>query len=536
MLDTAHLKYLSIHLDEKGQKVIASFVHVGDKNAITLDDFKQAINTAGFGGYSLNESAMGTATTKYNSGEAFEIAVGEALDGTFSIRIDNDLMAAYLTCTLPLGGAPVQLEIILQEAGRKGITVQLDAESIKNALKEGGDNVLIASGKAPVHGVDGKIESLIPNMSNRSPQLDSHNIANFRELGEIITVKPGDALMRRTPPTSGEPGITVTGKVIPANPGKDVVFGTSRNGVIIDPKDPNLLIAAINGLPVQKKGEVSVEPTYTVKNVDLHTGNITFDGMVHVTEDVYVGMSIKATGDIHVDGIVEGAILDAGGDIIVKGGIIGEPEQGDHMRFAITCSGTCTARFVQNAYITAGQGIFIHESAIQSRLTAGHQIIVGDKGSRKGIIIGGVICAPMLVKAQTIGSNANIKTVIIAGANELLHDRLKAAIKTREDVGKKLSDIINLLKLASLSPGRIPVASVKAAEITRDTLNSEIEILRENDLDLQAEISLANGAQIIAEKQIFGGVEIRFGIKRQNISSAREGGIFRLNEGEIVFN
>jgi len=112
---------------------------------------------------------------------------------------------------------------------------------------------------------------------------------------------------------------------------------------------------------------------------------------------------------------------------------------------AIECDGSCTARFVQNAHISAGNGIFIHDVAMLSELTAAHQIIVGDKGSRKGEIIGGITRATMLVKAQNIGSSAYVKTVVIAGADKLLHERQNSTIKAA-----KLQNI-NLPTLPSCS-------------------------------------------------------------------------------------
>ncbi len=536
----AHLKYLSIHLDEKGQKVIASFKPEESTEAVTLDAFMQAIHAAGFGGYSIHQPSVEDATAKYNSGVAFEIIVGEARDGKFSIRIDANLVAAYLSCALPQGGAPVQIQSVLQEAQNKGITVALDLKAIERALREGGENVLIASGKPPVPGVDGKFESLVPSMKERSPHLDEHGLADFRDLGEVVAVRPGDALMRLIPPTDGEPGETVAGKIIPVKPGKKIAFATKLDGAALDPNNPNMLIAAIAGCPVVLKDGVSVEPIYTVKNVDLHTGNIFFDGTIHVSGDIKADMSIKATGDIHVDGTVESAMLEAGGDVVVKGGIIGSSElhagSNEEFHAAIKCTGSCTARFVQNAHISAENGIFIHDIAMLSELTAGHQIIVGDKGSRKGDIIGGTARATMLVKAQNIGSPAYLKTVVHVGATPLMHEQHNIVTKALEASEHKLADINKLLELARLHPDRLPPETVKTAEATRDALSAEIETLRENEMELRKEIDIANKAQVVVEKHVFGGSEICIGLKHYKTADDREGGVFHLNEeGELVF-
>lgn len=541
MPDDAHLKYLTIHLDDTGRKVIAAFSPQEKTGAITPDAFIQAIRAAGLGSYNIHQQALDSATTKYNSGTAFEITVGEALDGQFSIRIDAHYMAAYLSCTLPRGGAQVSMKDVLQEAEHKGIAVPLDQKAIEYALCEGGEDVLIATGKPPVPGRDGKFELLIPSGKKRSPHLDERGLANFRDLGEIVTVRADDALMRRILPTSGEPGQTVTGKSIPVKPGKSVTFAPHLDGAYVDPKDPNLLRATIAGCPVIAKDSVAVEPVFTVKNVDLHTGNVSYDGTVHVSGDVTTDMSIKATGDIHVEGTVENALLEAGGDIVIKGGIIGGSEahaqSGKQFNAMISCKGSCTARFVQHAHVTAGNGIFIHDLAMLSDLTAEHQIIVGDQGSRKGDIIGGTSRAAMLIKAKNIGSSASVKTLLIVGANKQLHDRHGMVKKDIAAAEQKLVNLIKLLELAQQSPGRIPPESKKMAEATRDSLNAQIEMLREEEMALQKEIDLASKAQVIVEKHVFAGAEISIGIQHRRMTEDKEGGTFQLNEeGELILS
>ena len=536
MPENAHLQYLSLHLDKAGKKVIAAFAPEGATDTITVDALKSAVAAAGFGGYKLDERALQDATAKYAAGKAFEIAVGEAVDGKVDIRIDAARLNAYLSCTPARGGAPLTLERVLDEVIRKEITADLDLEAVENALKGGGDNVLIASGKAPVGGMDGKFENLIPSAKKRSPHLDEHGLADFRELGEVLVVHSGDTLMRRIPATAGEPGLTLSGKPIPAKPGKNVAFSTKLNGAAFDPADENLLIAATDGCPVLLKDGVSVEPIYTVEDVDLHTGNIDFPGTVNVTGGVHAGMTVKASGDIHVNDTVEGAILIAGGDIVVKGGIVGVAARAGEKAhlFTVMCKGSCNANFAQNARISAGNGIFIRDSAMQSELTAGHQIIIGDKGGRQGHLIGGIARAMMLVKAQVIGSPARAKTIVIAGADQELHDRLAAIAAARDVAITKLMNVVKLLELAHSQPGRLPADTVKAAETTRDSINAEmIELSREEE-ELNRELAISADAQVVAEKEFLEGVEVQFGARRHQIVADREGGIFQLKEGELV--
>ncbi|HZW25985.1 MAG TPA: FapA family protein [Gallionella sp.] len=528
------LRYLTLRLDEAEKKVVAAFAPEGAVEPVTLDDLKQAIDAAGFGGYFQDELALANALSKYNSGIAFEIVVARAVDGKFSITFSDDQLSAYLSCQPPAGGEPVRAEEVIEEAKRKGITVELDMAAIERSLPSC-EKVLIASGKMPEHGLDGRIENLIPFIGNRSPHVDKDGLADFRELGDVPTVAAGDALVRHIPPTPGVPGMTLSGKTIPARQGKDIAFAARLDGVAPSPDDPNVLVATINGFPVQKKNEVHVEPIYTVQDVDLHTGNISFDGTIHVTGDVHTGMKIESTGDIHVDGTVEGAVLDAVGDISVKGGILGLSEDNTQHYSMIKCGGSCTTRFAQNAHISAGAGIFIHDYAMQSELRAGHQILVGDQGSRRGDLIGGVAHAAMLVKAHVIGAESFVRTVVVAGADQQLHESMKIVREHREAAEHKLADLIKLLELARQHPGRLPPAMIETAEATREATLQEIEALGEDEKELQAEIDLTADAQVVAEKKIYPGADVRFGLIHNHIDMERQGGVFQMKEGELVF-
>jgi uncharacterized protein (DUF342 family) len=463
-------------------------------------------------------------------------------DGKFSLRPTTDLSAIYLSYTLPTGGgAQVLPEKVIGAAKSHGVVVELDLEAINMTLREGGTNVRVGYGRAPVQGIDGRIEILVNNIKKRSPHLDEQGLADFRDLGEIVTVKPGDPLMRIMEPTPGELGLTVTGKEIPVKPGKTVSFPAGLEGVMVDPADPHLLVAAISGCPIVAKNGVMVEAIYRVENVDMHTGNITYDGSVHVAGDVHSGMTVKATGDIEVGGTVENAILEAGGDVTVKGGVMGSDEDqdatGKKIHATIKCGGSCTVKFAQNAHIFAGNGIFVNETSIQSKLTAAHQVIVGDKGSRKGDLIGGVARAAMLVKAHNIGSDEYPTTIVIAGNNKDLHERLRECNKKKEIAHGKFADVLLLLNSAKKNPEKFTAEALAEAEAARVTLLAEIAEHTEDALQIKKEIDLAKESQVVASNKIFAGVEIRIGQKHFEAKQDREGGVFKLGDmGELVFN
>ena len=537
MSEDSHLKYLSIRLGEDGRAVMACFSPEGDVEETTLSNFRKAIEIAGFGECDLDEDALLEATGNYNDRTPFELAIGAASDGEFFIKIDDDQLSAYLTCFNPRGGIAVTLESILEEAKNKEITVDLDMEAIKRAIAEEGDSVLIASGKPAEDGLDSRFESLLPEMKERVPQVDEEGIANFRDLGEILVVYTGDSLMRRYPAGDGEPGFTISGAPIPAKKGMSLEFTAGLEGAEIDSNDLDLLIAKIDGCPYLIPNGVKVEPVYTVKNVDLHSGNIDFLGTVIVTGEVQSGMTIKADGDIHIKGSTEGAILIAKGDIVVTGGLIGhseKPETELKIDPITEAGGSVNANFTQNAVINAGQGIFIRDYTMMCKLNAAVQIVVGD-GSRRGHIIGGVSTAGLLIKAKTIGSPSRSRTVVIARTSDTLYARMAKLSENRDDLKVRRFKVRKLIDLAVNKPDRVSASALESANSTLASLDDEEQQLNLDEVQLKKEVAASRGAMIKAEVNFLEGVEVRVGTKRATTTKDRSGGTYRLKDDELIF-
>lgn len=69
---------------------------------------------------------------------------------------------------------------------------------------------------------------------------------------------------------------------------------------------------------------LAIESVYEIKeDVSLKTGNIDFNGTVIIRGDVPTGFSIKASGDILIDGLVEAAHIEAKGSVTIVKGIVG---------------------------------------------------------------------------------------------------------------------------------------------------------------------------------------------------------------------
>lgn len=521
---------LSLQLDATGRVLLASLVPQPEVAAIDAAWLEERIAEAGAGRFRRDAAACELLLQQYAGGAAVAgLALATAVDAALAVRIAPDALLATLDITPAQGGTPISKEAVLAELGAKGITEGIALDAINQAIADGAaQDVEIARGRAPVAGEDGRLKCLLPAARDRRPQLDASGHIDYRDLGEIQVVRAGEALMRRHPPTPGTPGITVRGAAIPPRAGKDIAFAPGLAGVAPAADDPNLLIAACAGQPVQVRGGIMVEPVFSVEAVNMASGNIRFDGSVKIRGDVAAGMLVSATGDIEIGGVVESATLEAGGSIVVKGGVIGRlgrKDAGDHH---ISCGGDFSAAYAQQVRVEAGDSIFIDDIAMQCDLLAANHIRVGQR--RRGHVIGGRLQATLSVTARVLGSPNRIETRFEIGTPPALHKQLAELARQRDGEETQLLEVSKLLAFADHNPGRLPPATVEKAAHTAARLSAEIAALRETESALAQKADLARNARVVAEQAMYDGVVVTLGIQRYRVSGEHGAGAIGLGE------
>lgn len=535
---------LTLALSEDGRKLLAYYTPAAEKSPFDGAQLRQEIDARGFGQLFLIDAALEQlARQAATASEPFNLEIGEVRDAQVTVELAPDKMAAWIEVTPPYGGAAITAEQIRRALVDQQVVCGILDEAVNEVLSQGeAHRELIAQGREAAHGADGKLECLIEMVKERHPHLDEHGIADYRELGGIVTVHQGERLMQKIPPTLGEAGENILGQVIPAKPGKEAMFAPQLKGAMVDPDDPAFLIAEIPGQPLLVNNGMTVEPTITLPSVDLATGNIDFEGTVNISGDVHAGMSIHATGDIHIGGTVEAAILDAGGDVVVKGGVIGHGEVHEHpdasqksMIARVHCGGSFSAHFVENASIEVGDSIMVDELAMQSELAAANQIMIGKPGSGHGSIIGGLVEASLLVQAAVIGSAAGVKTRVMVGTNPYLLEKLRLASKHLEAKNRELDEVVKLTRFIEEHPDRIKPEIRQKAENTFLALQQVIEMALQDKDELERQLEWSEDARVIVEKTVFSNVQVEMGGKIHCVELERSKGTFSLRDGEIEF-
>lgn len=510
---------LTFRLDAESKALIASVNPEAGAQPIDEAWLSARLADLGYGNLRYLPAAGTVLVTKYNAGATLTLKLAECVDGKFHVAIASSGVEAYLHLDPAQGGAPVTMEAVMSALAEKGIKDGILTDAIVDAIAAGSaDGIVVARGRPCMHGTDGRMESVLPEVRSRAPKVDEAGQIDYRDLGEILVVHPGDPLMVRHPPEPGSDGMTLLGDAIPAKPGKEVKFSPNLPGTTSNPDNPDLLLAAIAGQPVLVRGGMIVEPLFKIQEVNIASGNIDFDGSVVISGDVHAGMTVRASGDIEIGGVAENAILEAGGSIVIKGGAIGSlGQKGAESR--IRCGGSFSAGYVQQARVEAGDSIFIDDIAMQSELSAINHIRVGDE--RRGQIIGGTTQAGLSITAKVIGSPNYVRTFFEIGVNPLFHKQLLSMAKDRDAKETQLLEVSKLLDFARKNPGKLRPEMIDKARATVDALSTAISDLRaEHDL-LTKKVELSQGARVNAQKAIYEGAEVLLGNQRYCVVGER---------------
>lgn len=321
------------------------------------------------------------------------------------ITVSEDKMEARLTIA-EVSPFPTYQEI--EEAIKTaGITEGIDREVLKNIAhdKQAVNEKLIARGIPPKKGDDAQLVWYV-KQGPPPPSTDEKGFANYKWSQSFEYVEKGTELVSKLPPTEGSSGVNVFGQLV-WEKGHDIPLPKGENTAITP--DGLSLYSLINGYALVQDGKVTVDNTCKITgDVDYNTGNLKFDGNVHITGDVRSGFSVYATDTIIVEGSVEAAnVYSQQGDIIVKCGIIGKHKA------KIIAGGSLYSGFIQDANVSVKRRVIVDHYIINSQIASGGVVNVKNN---EGLIRGGKVISDRYIEAKEVGAPRNIATEI--GINE----------------------------------------------------------------------------------------------------------------------
>ena len=248
---------------------------------------------------------------------------------------------------------------------------------------------------------------------------ETSSAMDLHEVKQYVNVSAGQVLCEILS-TPAVPAYNVFGAAIlpDENVSRAPEAALVKLGERVAPRADNdaIIVACEDGCVRYEKGVVSVQKVLEVRGVvDFKVGNIDFHGQVIVSGDVLAGFKINATADVIIKGMVENASIDAGGDIIITGGVAGR-----HGTSHLKSGGQIKARYLHMVKVDCKKDLGVGVECIDSEITAGGNVLV-----TKGGIIGGVMHAAGTIRAAFIGSEMAVPTVIATGPGQkVVADRL----------------------------------------------------------------------------------------------------------------
>ncbi|MDA8233817.1 MAG: FapA family protein [Clostridia bacterium] len=444
-------------------------------------------------------------------------------DGSLNITVNSDKMTAEMVVYPPKGGKAVTFEKAMAALAEAGVVYGIEEEKVCKALEMShvSEKLVVANGLPLINGIDAKIDYKfnITGIEVKPKEL-ADGRADFYNLNLIQNVVKGQILVVKSPPTQGTDGMTVTGQPLIAKPGKDKLIKAGKNTELMD--DDTTLIATAAGHVLYTGGKVGVYPVFEVNgDVDFTSGNIDFVGSVIIKGSVRQGFSVKAAGDVEVNGSIGGGSVIAGGHLKVKDGIFSNKD-----KTPVTAQGNIFAKFIENAEVESNGDITVGEAIMHSRIIAKGSVRVG---GRKGLIVGGLVRAGDEISAKIIGSNYATATELEAGVNPELrkqYEETTAQLKGTEISLDKAQKALTLLKHLEQAQGLAEDKKVMLVKVTRSyhQLTANAQELREKVQELENQLQESERGRVMVEGIIHPGVKVTIGTSilhvRDNIQYA----------------
>lgn len=365
-------------------------------------------------------------------------------------------------------------------------------------------DILLAEGRPVRHGTDASIEYFFKTDLRARPTLKEDGSVDFFTLNTMNHIKKGDLLARLTREDKGEPGINVCGEQVRPRDVKRLVIRHGRN--ICLNEDATEAYSEVDGHVTLTDDKIFVSDVYQAENVDNSTGNINYEGTVKISGNVCSNFTVKARGNIEVMGVVEGAVLEAGGDITIARGVNGMGKA------VLKAGGNVISKFVENATVSA-KGFVETEVILCSDVLAGTEVNVGGK---KGLISGSYVSATNAINAKTLGSQMGADTVLEVGINpaiKIRHQELGSEIDQTKKSIKQIQPVLEASNQKLIMGAKMSLTqmrSIKEMAIAFKQLKEKYAADTKEYEEIEELLDNETPGKVTARDTVYAGTKIAF--------------------------
>ena len=452
----------------------------------------------------------------------------------FKLEFDAKKMNAYLTIPVPAADDEITYEQILEYLVRSGIVFGMKKDTVRRMLDRNlwDRRIKIASGRNPVNGENGRTKFHFKTDFEIKPKILPDGSVDYRDLQLAQNVTVGQVVAERIPPTEGEPGMDIIGKEIPSKAGVPALLRAGKNTEFRDEKEMILVSEVDGSVKLHQGNRVVVDTVFRVEgDVDFSTGDLDVIGDVNVGGNIISGFSVKATGNVVVNGIVEDAVVEAGGDVLVRRGFVGAGKG------RISAGGKVVIKFISNQTVHDGDDIQIGEEAFHATLIAGKSIVI-NRGF--GALIGGEARAGEYVEVKTSGSDQHINTLIVVAECDDMSEKINLLNKEISDMEKELTDVKERMMAITEGVGSSGLSINRKRflnSLERDSrlIDERKKNTEEERSELEEKIeALEQNTYVSIMDRIYPKSIIQIGWLRRSINNARGASEFRMGDGRIV--
>lgn len=423
---------------------------------------------------------------------------------TLTFEVSRDALECHcLYEPSNIGGTPLtnpELQEYLAKFDLKAWIIPEAVSTLLNSAASGKsvNHLLLSRGIPMVPGEDGQLVMAVSDdLAVTEAEVETEvkegmaQTVDFRHVQSFLNVDSDALIATIIPPGVGEPGRTVTGKIIPPQPGAPVKLEVGQNVRLSD--DERSIFATAAGRVCLRDGTLSVEDIYEVDgDVDFKVGNISFKGYVEVKGDVLDGFFVKATKGIKIKGNIGACTIESDGDI----SFCGMNGQGSG---AITCGGSIAANFIYDSLIECAGNI-----VADTEIRGSHVKCLGTITVNKGGLTGGEYFALAGIECGNLGSVTSLRTRVVAGVH---YGDLE-----------ELNCLFNELKLLVAEFSAAPKGTIDMKEFVQKRAG-----ITARTQEVRSRVHERCNPKINVKKNLYEGVNITLGMISDNVTEERKG-------------
>ncbi len=354
-----------------------------------------------------------------------------------TLNIDHEQLHVFMSISPKAKGRLFEVRKIYEMLDNEGVLNGVKKGVIADLIAKVNDTgipikeEIIARGTPITPGRDAEIKYHFKVNDEIQLVANDKGKINHRELNLVNNVEKEELLAEKIPAVPPVAGTDIYGESILPDGVKDAKIIAGKNVEIRN--DGMKAFSQIDGQAFLKNRMIQVSPIFTVPHdVDLNVGNITFNGTIVVLGNVLSGFTLKAKEDIHINGIVEGAHLVAGGNITISGGLKGQGKA------TIQCRGDINVSFAERASLECHGNLRIQSSMVNTDVTCYSRL---EALSGKGSIVGGDIKAIGGIECIEAGSKLGVTTKLTVGDKFIVRQRLSSVVENQNMVKESLKQL-----------------------------------------------------------------------------------------------